>query len=141
LTPSLENPEPPENQYGFRLESGGWPSKGPVLPSIRTTRRVVRAASRPNPQGLPRQDSPHDHQPPAQVRVVKTRKSASTSLEIALSRFCGPEDLITKITPTDQLLRRNLGLLRAAERVGERPNHRLIETVCRREFGAFGYAS
>ena len=40
---------------------------------------------------------------------VKTRKTASTSLEIALSRFCGPEDIITKITPKGQSLRQNLG--------------------------------
>lgn len=40
---------------------------------------------------------------------VKTRKTASTSLEIALSRFCGPEDVITKIVPKDQALRASLG--------------------------------
>lgn len=40
---------------------------------------------------------------------VKTRKTASTSLEIALSRFCGPEDVITKIVAKDQALRERLG--------------------------------
>lgn len=40
---------------------------------------------------------------------VKTRKTASTSLEIALSRFCGPDDVITKIVPKDQALRASLG--------------------------------
>ena len=40
---------------------------------------------------------------------VKTRKTASTSLEIALSQFCGPDDVITKIVPKDQALRASLG--------------------------------
>lgn len=40
---------------------------------------------------------------------VKTRKTASTSLEIALSAFCGPDDVITKIVPKDQALRASLG--------------------------------
>lgn len=40
---------------------------------------------------------------------VKTRKTASTSLEIALSRFCGPEDVITRIVPKDEAVRQGLG--------------------------------
>lgn len=40
---------------------------------------------------------------------VKTRKTASTSLEIALSRFCGPEDVITRIVAKDEAVRRSLG--------------------------------
>jgi len=40
---------------------------------------------------------------------VKTRKTASTSLEIALSRFCGPEDVITGIVAKDEEVRRRLG--------------------------------
>lgn len=40
---------------------------------------------------------------------VKTRKTASTSLEIALSRFCGPEDVITKIVAKDEAVRAQLG--------------------------------
>lgn len=40
---------------------------------------------------------------------VKTRKTASTSLEIALSRFCGPDDVITKIVAKDEAVRARLG--------------------------------
>jgi hypothetical protein len=40
---------------------------------------------------------------------IKTRKTAGTSIEIALSQFCGPEDIITKISPNDELIRKNLG--------------------------------
>jgi len=40
---------------------------------------------------------------------IKTEKTAGTSLEIALSEFCGPDDIITKITITDELKRKELG--------------------------------
>lgn len=40
---------------------------------------------------------------------IKTEKTAGTSLEIALSEFCGPDDIITKITINDELKRRELG--------------------------------
>jgi hypothetical protein len=36
---------------------------------------------------------------------VKTRKTAGTSLEIALSDICGPSDIITPITPEDESAR------------------------------------
>ena len=36
---------------------------------------------------------------------VKTRKTAGTSLEIALSRHCGPADIVTRISPKDEELR------------------------------------
>src|SRR5215217_2781519 len=38
---------------------------------------------------------------------LKTRKTAGTSIEIALSRFCGEEDMITPIGREDKL-RENL---------------------------------
>jgi hypothetical protein len=41
---------------------------------------------------------------------VKTRKTASTSVEIALARFCGDADIITRDTPADQALRDALGV-------------------------------
>lgn len=41
---------------------------------------------------------------------VKTRKTAGTSVEISLSRYCGPDDVITPITPEDEKIRRELGL-------------------------------
>lgn len=40
---------------------------------------------------------------------VKTRKTASTSIEIALSKYCGPADVITPITPNNQAERARLG--------------------------------
>jgi len=40
---------------------------------------------------------------------LKTRKTAGTSVEIALSRICGSEDIITPITETDEQLRKVLG--------------------------------
>ena len=36
---------------------------------------------------------------------IKTRKTAGTSLEIALSRHCGPDDLVTRISAEDEELR------------------------------------
>ena len=41
---------------------------------------------------------------------LKTRKTAGTSLEIALSHFCGPDDVITPIVEEDEAVRRELGL-------------------------------
>jgi hypothetical protein len=40
---------------------------------------------------------------------LKTRKTAGTSIEIALSRFCGPNDVVTPITPGDEVKRQELG--------------------------------
>jgi hypothetical protein len=40
---------------------------------------------------------------------VKTRKTAGTSIEIALSRYCGPDDIVTKITERDEATRAALG--------------------------------
>jgi hypothetical protein len=40
---------------------------------------------------------------------IKTNKTAGTSIEIALSKFCGPDDVITPISPEDEELRKNLG--------------------------------
>jgi hypothetical protein len=40
---------------------------------------------------------------------LKTRKTAGTSVEIALSRYCGPEDIITPLDPEDEETRRRTG--------------------------------
>lgn len=40
---------------------------------------------------------------------LKTNKTAGTSIEIALSKFCGPNDIITPISPEDEEIRRHLG--------------------------------
>jgi len=46
----------------------------------------------------------HKHQ----FIFLKTRKTAGTSIEIALSRFCGDEDVITPIDSVDERLREEL---------------------------------
>ena len=40
---------------------------------------------------------------------IKTEKTAGTSIEIALSKYCGPDDVITPILPDDEEMRNNLG--------------------------------
>jgi len=40
---------------------------------------------------------------------LKTRKTAGTSIEVALSRYCGPEDVVTPVSPDDEAVRRGLG--------------------------------
>ena len=40
---------------------------------------------------------------------LKTNKTAGTSIEIALSSYCGPEDIITPISDEDEKIRLNLG--------------------------------
>ena len=40
---------------------------------------------------------------------LKTNKTAGTSVEIALSKHCGPQDIITPISPRDEKMRHDLG--------------------------------
>lgn len=40
---------------------------------------------------------------------IKTNKTAGTSVEIALSRFCGEDDVITQLPPKDEATRASLG--------------------------------
>lgn len=40
---------------------------------------------------------------------IKTKKTAGTSLEIALSRFCGDDDVITPLPPEDEKIREITG--------------------------------
>ncbi|TDT44340.1 sulfotransferase family protein [Halospina denitrificans] len=40
---------------------------------------------------------------------LKTSKTAGTSVEIALSRFCGPDDIITPVSADDELKRQAAG--------------------------------
>ena len=41
---------------------------------------------------------------------IKTRKTAGTSIEIALSNFCKPEDIITSLSKSEEKMKENLGL-------------------------------
>ena len=36
---------------------------------------------------------------------LKTKKTAGTSIELALSQLCGPDDIITPLTQIDEALR------------------------------------
>lgn len=47
----------------------------------------------------------HKHQ----FIFFKTSKTAGTSFEIALSKYCGEQDIITPITPNDEQVRKELG--------------------------------
>lgn len=40
---------------------------------------------------------------------IKTEKTAGTSIEIALSKYCGPQHIITPISPEDEAIRQQLG--------------------------------
>ncbi|MDB3856213.1 sulfotransferase family 2 domain-containing protein [Halieaceae bacterium] len=40
---------------------------------------------------------------------IKTRKTAGTSIEIALSQYCGPDDIITPMSEVDEAKRSELG--------------------------------
>ncbi len=40
---------------------------------------------------------------------IKTNKTGGTSIEIALSKFCGPNDIVTRISPADEEMRSSLG--------------------------------
>lgn len=48
---------------------------------------------------------------------LKTNKTAGTSIEIALSKHCGPDDIVTPISPPDERLRQEHG--------GRNPQHYL----------------
>ena len=43
------------------------------------------------------------------IIFIKTKKTAGTSFEIALSKFCGKDCIITPITPSDENLRKQMG--------------------------------
>ena len=40
---------------------------------------------------------------------IKTNKTAGTSVEIALSKFCGANDIVTQISRVDEETRKSLG--------------------------------
>ncbi len=46
---------------------------------------------------------------PYKFIFLKTRKTAGTSIEIALSKFCGKKDMIAEISDDDENIRRELG--------------------------------
>lgn len=60
---------------------------------------------------------------------IKTRKTASTSLEIALSGYCGPADTITAITNDDEIARGAMGFPGPQNCVVRGPSGQPIELI------------
>lgn len=60
---------------------------------------------------------------------IKTKKTAGTSFEIALSKFCGDNCVITPVTPVDEALRKTLGFRTAQNFVVKLFNKRETDTV------------
>lgn len=58
-----------------------------------------------------------------QFIFIKTAKTAGTSLEIALSKYCGPEDIITPISERDEVVRRELGFRGAQHYLKEKSRY------------------
>ena len=54
---------------------------------------------------------------------LKTRKTAGTSIELALARVCGPDDTITSLSPQDELEREAAGI-RGPQNFEAPPLHR-----------------
>jgi hypothetical protein len=51
---------------------------------------------------------------------IKTNKTAGTSVEIALSKFCGPDDIVTPISGNDEAQRKEMGYTGAQNYQAER---------------------
>ncbi len=65
---------------------------------------------------------------------LKTNKTAGTSIEIALSQFCGPDDIITPIPKKDEQIREELGF-RGPQNYGKPPTS-LAGRAWRKLFGS-----
>jgi len=62
---------------------------------------------------------------------IKTRKTAGTTIEIALTPYCGPDDIVTPIAPQDERLRLVDGELQARNFAATDPG---LEAAYRRAF-------
>ena len=64
---------------------------------------------------------------------LKTNKTAGTSVEIALSRFCGADDILSPVTPVDEEKRKREGY-RGAQNYAESlpPGRALVNRLLRR---------
>lgn len=63
---------------------------------------------------------------------LKTKKTASSSVELALSEICGPDDVITPLQPPDETLRRGRG----PQNYAIPPRRRAVLAPLRRMLGA-----
>ncbi|MDX2265972.1 MAG: sulfotransferase family 2 domain-containing protein [Hyphomicrobiales bacterium] len=66
-------------------------------------RRVLRGL--PRDANTPAMIVSHEHK----FIFLKTRKTAGTSVELALSAICGPEDIITPVSERDEAMRQGRG--------------------------------
>jgi hypothetical protein len=62
---------------------------------------------------------------------IKTSKTAGTSIEIALSQFCGDDDVITPISRHDEITRRDLGYAGPQNYLAPRSDYRLLDVARR----------
>ena len=60
---------------------------------------------------------------------LKTSKTAGTSIEIALSKFCNENDVITPISPKDELIRSDLGYKGPQNYMFPLSDYRIIDWV------------
>jgi hypothetical protein len=60
---------------------------------------------------------------------IKTNKTAGTSIEIALSKFCGDKDVITPISRADEVSRRRLGYVGPQNYLAPRAEYRLRDVA------------
>lgn len=60
---------------------------------------------------------------------LKTNKTAGTSIEIALSKFLGPDDIITPISPEDEVTRSELGCRGAQNYLASLPEYRWTDVA------------
>jgi len=61
---------------------------------------------------------------------LKTTKTAGTSIEIALSEYCGPKDIITPISPEDEKKRTVLGVRGPQNYIVPLANYSFSDMVC-----------
>ncbi|VGO21000.1 sulfotransferase family protein [Pontiella sulfatireligans] len=60
---------------------------------------------------------------------IKTAKTAGTSFEIALSKYCGPDDIITPISPADEKIRGELGCRGPQNHLAPRSDYGLMDRL------------
>lgn len=58
---------------------------------------------------------------------IKTRKTAGTSIEIALSQYCGPDDIITPMSEVDEAKRSELGFRGAQNYLADKSEYGFMD--------------
>lgn len=70
---------------------------------------------------------------------LKTQKTGSTSLELALSKFCGPDDAITTLDPADEAIRERHGLRRPQNYTMEMKDWRFLNRLSKYDIAKLIY--